>query len=537
MLSTTTHAHPGAPPSRATGIRQELSEDEDPWAKTFAADVAGLKSEGISYQDSADFLRALVRKGTLRFTDIRDDPERFFLAHRLLARLAPEHGPGFWIRFTVQFNLFAGTVVALGGPAQLAELEAIQRAGQLGCFCLTEKLAGVNSGLVVNTVAEWDPRRAEFVIHSPHEGATKNWISQGLTAEKAVVIADLSVGGTRLGPHGFLIDMVNPATGRPAPGIVTGDMGRKTTGNDLDNAWVRFDRLRVPRAALLNRYGSVIGDEYVPAMAGIRTMDMIGQRLFTGRVAVAQAALGFARRLLDTTRAYSDAKQCTMRGEASPALSDVPQLHALYEEGGAALDKMDGFVAACELELRRCLVANKIPPPSLTQAIAVSKIRAVEFAIEFCFQLKQEVGSYALMDGTGFGHTDFLQCCKFAEGDSRILSQKLSRDAFGEFTKKMKSGGGAAGAGGALLAAGWSKREVELCEKIHGVVAAETAGGADKTRAWDAAWRDVYALAAAICDRVMGEWCGPSPTVTGVTGGAAAAAGVGAAITARCAKM
>jgi acyl-CoA oxidase len=45
------------------------------------------------------------------------------------------------------------------------------------------------------------------------------------------------------------------------------------------------------------------------------------------------------------------------------------------------------------------------------------------------------VGSYALMDGTGFGHTDFLQCCKFAEGDSRILSQKLSRDAFGEFTK------------------------------------------------------------------------------------------------------
>jgi hypothetical protein len=61
-----------------------------------------------------------VRKGTLRFTDIHDDPERFFLAHRLLAKHAPEHGPGFWIRFTVQFNLFAGSVVALGGPQQLA---------------------------------------------------------------------------------------------------------------------------------------------------------------------------------------------------------------------------------------------------------------------------------------------------------------------------------------------------------------------------------------------------------------------------------
>ena len=28
--------------------------------------------------------------------------------------------------------------------------------GLLGCFGLTEKLAGVNSGGVVNTIAEWD---------------------------------------------------------------------------------------------------------------------------------------------------------------------------------------------------------------------------------------------------------------------------------------------------------------------------------------------------------------------------------------------
>ena len=45
--------------------------------------------------------------------------------------------------------------------------------------------------------------------------------------------------------------------------------------------------------------------------------------------------------------------------------------------------------------------------------------------IEFCHRLRQEVGSYALMSGTGFEHTDFLQCCKFAEGDSRILMMKV----------------------------------------------------------------------------------------------------------------
>lgn len=59
----------------------------------------------------------------------------------------------------------------------------------------------------------------------------------------------------------------------------------------------------------------------------------------------------------------------------------------------------------------------------------------------------------------------------------------------------------------------------------------ETGKGVDKTRAWDAAWRDVYALAAAICDRVMGEWTnGRCPR--GGSGG-----GGGGKVTARRAKM
>ncbi len=63
-----------------------------------------------------------------------------------------------------------------------------------------------------------------------------------------------------------------------------------------------------------------------------------------------------------------------------------------------------------------------------SQAIAVGKVKAVEDAIALCFALKQEVGSYALMAGSGFEQMDFLQCCKFAEGDSRILMQKMARD-------------------------------------------------------------------------------------------------------------
>ena len=35
----------------------------------------------------------------------------------------------------------------------------------------------------------------------------------------------------------------------------------------------------------------------------------------------------------------------------------------------------------------------------------------------------------------GFDQSDFLTCCKFAEGDSRVLMQKMSRDRYRAFLK------------------------------------------------------------------------------------------------------
>ena len=80
-----------------------------------------------------------------------DHPEKFFLAHRLLSTVGLG---GFGIRFTVQFNLFAGSIVGLAGPDQLSMLQEIQAQGQLGCFLLTEFQAGVLSGLIVETTAK-----------------------------------------------------------------------------------------------------------------------------------------------------------------------------------------------------------------------------------------------------------------------------------------------------------------------------------------------------------------------------------------------
>lgn len=49
-------------------------------------------------------------------------------------------------------------------------------------------------------------------------------------------MADLQINGKKFGPHGFLIDF--RINGELLSGIIMGDMGKKTIGNDLDNAWV-----------------------------------------------------------------------------------------------------------------------------------------------------------------------------------------------------------------------------------------------------------------------------------------------------------
>ena len=211
------------------------------WSDKFVSATAELRSE-CSFEESADRLRSLAKTDLLRGTDIRDEPEKFFEAHRILARHSVNHGPGFWIRFTVHYNLFAGTILAVGSEGQVAELAKYQSEGKLGCFSLTEKLAGVQSGLVVQTTVDYDQDTQTFNLHTPNDGARKNWISQGFTADKTVVLADLRVKGESKGPHAFVMDFRKD--GALVGGITVDDMGEKTVGNDLDNAWIEVRLLR-----------------------------------------------------------------------------------------------------------------------------------------------------------------------------------------------------------------------------------------------------------------------------------------------------
>ena len=475
--------------------------------EAFLAAVDGYTAEATPAHSAAT-LRKLIRSGALQYLDMQRRPQRFFAAHRLLATRFDEGVGGFGIRFTVQFNLFVGSIIGLGSDDQIAQLEQYQQEGTLGCFALTEMGAGVMSGLIVETEARWLPESQEFEIHTPTDRAQKNWISQGLTAELCVVMARLTVDGEALGPHPFLVRIREPVQGGEGvgalvPGVRAEDMGGKTVANDLDNARLRFDRMRAPPGALLAKFCRMEGEpgalRYVRGAEPMR-IEVIGQRLLTGRLCIAQAALVATRKLFANAYAFAGSKQCNA-ASGTVALAALPQLHSLRVRAAAELSRQERFAAAVEARLAVCLNTGAIATADLVEAIGVTKICAIRSCIELAHALQQELGSYALMAHTGFEHLDMLQCCKFAEGDSRVLMQKMARDRLKQFrsdgvvTSVVRDG-----LGGLLSSApGAAEASDEMWACL--ALARELSSASSMAEAWDAQWQRVYALADRVCDR------------------------------------
>ena len=73
----------------------------------FLAQIKGIPIATDPSKSSKE-LRKLVKSKVLKFTDMSTAPEKFRPAPRAHRLLSTVGGSGFGIRFTVQFNLFAG---------------------------------------------------------------------------------------------------------------------------------------------------------------------------------------------------------------------------------------------------------------------------------------------------------------------------------------------------------------------------------------------------------------------------------------------
>jgi alkylation response protein AidB-like acyl-CoA dehydrogenase len=59
------------------------------------------------------------------------------------------------------------------------------------------------------------------------------------------------VGDTDYGAMPFIVPIRSLETHLPLPGIEVGDIGEKMGYNSMDNGFLRFDKVRIPRENML----------------------------------------------------------------------------------------------------------------------------------------------------------------------------------------------------------------------------------------------------------------------------------------------
>ncbi|CAO1634974.1 unnamed protein product [Sympodiomycopsis kandeliae] len=168
---------------------------------------------------------------------------------------------------TIHWVAFVPVIMGQGSAEQVERWgEKAMNHEILGAYLQTELGHGTNvQGL--ETLATYDEANDCFDVHSPTLTSTKWWAGgSGLTCTHGIVQAQLIIKGKSHGPHLFFVPMRSLETHEKLPGIVAGDIGPKTYGafGGLDNGWVRFDHVKIPRDNMLGKHAHVKkGGEYV----------------------------------------------------------------------------------------------------------------------------------------------------------------------------------------------------------------------------------------------------------------------------------
>ena len=220
-------------------------------------------------------------------------------------------------RVGVHLGLFGNCIKGNGTDSQirywLQERGAIFLKQVYGCFAMTELGHGSNVA-ALQTTAIYDLQSDTFQINTPSLTATKWWIGGAAhSATHAVVYARLIVKEKDYGVKTFIVPLRDNSNFLLLPGIVIGDIGKKMGRDGIDNGWIQFKNVIIPREYLLSRFVKVIPtEENEDVIVKIQPqLDQVSgySALLSGRVNMVMDSFRFGSKFVTIATRYAVGRQ------------------------------------------------------------------------------------------------------------------------------------------------------------------------------------------------------------------------------------
>lgn len=372
----------------------------------------------------------------------------------LIAMIDPQLGT----RVGVHLGLFLSAIRGNGSDEQYKywafERGAMYIKDIYGCFSMTEIAHGSNVA-ALQTTATLDLQSDEFIINTPHIGATKWWIGGAAhSATHTVVFARLIVKNKDYGVKTFVVPL-RDANHDVYPGISIGDIGEKMGRDGIDNGWIQFSSVRIPRQYMLSKFTTVDSNGNVeePPLEQLSYGALLG-----GRVTMVTDSFRTGARFITIALRYAvGRRQFTVKDQTLenqlinyplhqkrllPYLAWVYGMsiasNQIQQDHKKILNNLDQGVRSGDFKILSKSINDL---KGLFADSASLKSTCTWLTADLIDECRQSCGGhgYSAYSGFGKGYADHVVQCTW-EGDNNILAQNSGRITIQRVLGYLKNG-------------------------------------------------------------------------------------------------
>ena len=410
-------------------------------SKTFATGVIPNKDD---YRDKVmEWCKLMGEKGygAISFPKEYGGLDDFW-AYGALFNVMSQKDISLTIKYGVQFGLFGGSVYWLGTKYHHDKyLRDLAHLDLAGCFAMTETGHGSNvNGLEVT--ATYISKTNELEVHTPTFNGGKEYIGNALHSRMASVFCQLVVNGENHGVHAVLVPL-RDEDHKLLPGVSVEDNGYKLGLNGVDNGRIWFNKVRVPKANLLNKYGDIDdqGNYSSPIKNRNRRFFTMLGTLVGGRVFVPQAGVSASKKGLAIAVKYAlQRKQFAAKdGQAETIIMDYPTHQARLMP---LVAKAYGLHFALEYLTERFINKTEDDAREIETLAAALKSYATWYTTHTLQECREACGGKGYLWENQIADlkadTDIFTTF---EGDNTVLMQLVAKGLLGDFKQEFHDDG------------------------------------------------------------------------------------------------